>query len=179
MHAAANGQENGATRPGASKPGGTGIRKRRRQMRAILKEGLEAALTADPEVLENCKPKTAAGRLVIGLLLEAAKCKATPLKILMSLVDWDADKACDEGRDADDGTPWDWSEDGEWLTMPEAEPAPGPAPATEEKDDGKARAELVRRLTRLEEAGQHEQVAKIVAAIRSGQYGGPEPLSTA
>jgi len=171
MHAAANGRHNGAAPRQARPEEGKGIRKKRRHMRAILKEGLEAALRADPDVLETCKPKTAYGRIICGLVLEAAKCKATPLKTLMSLIDWQPHEDDEDFVETDDETPWDWSPDGTWLTMPE----PEAAPAVAEKTDGAARAELVRRLTRLEEAGQHEQVARIVEAIRAASHA-PEPL---
>jgi len=92
--------------------GGTGIRKKRRHVKSILKEGLEAALRADPEVLEKCKPKTAYGRLVCGLVLEAAKCKATPLKTLMSIIDWEPPEGEGECEEDLDETRRDWSPEG-------------------------------------------------------------------
>src|SRR5579862_351710 len=112
-------QHEGVAKPATGKPG---MRARRRHSRSILKEGVEAALRANPEVLEKCKPKTGYGALVRGLVLEAAKCKATPLKTLMALIDWDGDD--DPGDDADiPEDKRDWSPEGVWETMPEPEPA--------------------------------------------------------
>ena len=142
-------------------------------MRAILKEGLEAALRANPEVVENCKPKTFAGALVRGMLIEAAKAKTTPLKEVMSLIDWEPENGEEDVAEIPDHTEWDWNEDGEWVTRPE--PAAAKDEPSEEEGE-RARAELKRRLTRLVETGQHEHAARIVEAIRSGQYG--EPVSS-
>jgi len=153
---------------------GTGIQKKRRHVKSILKEGLEAALQADPEVLEKCKPKTAYGRLVCGLVLEAAKCKATPLKTLMSIIDWEPPEGEGECEEDLDETRRDWSPEGVWETMPEPVCASEPIADTESP----AKKELKRRLTRLVEAGQHEHAARIVEAIRSGQYDAPEPVLT-
>jgi hypothetical protein len=112
--------------------GGTGIRKKRRHMRAILREGLEAALRADPQVLENCTPKTGYGRIVRGLVLEAGNAKTTPLKTLMSLIDWEPPAGGDTSSEEvlDDG-PWDWNADGVWETMPE------PRLSDDDEEDGK------------------------------------------
>src|SRR5579862_4816052 len=134
MHNGAAGPSNGA----AGKPS---VRRKRRHMRSILKEGVEAALGADPETLEKCKPKTAYGRLVCGLVLEAAKCKATPLKVLMSLIDWEPD-IDEEDEEIPDEAHRDWNPDGVWETMPEPEPA-GDA---DEEMEGPAKEELKRRL---------------------------------
>jgi hypothetical protein len=137
-------------------------------MKAVLKEGLEAALRADAEVLENCKPKTVMGRLVRGMVLEAAKCKATPLKTVMSLLDREPDEG-GEGQEIFDEPRWDWSREGVWETMPEAAPESEPA----EEVEGPAKKELRRRINRLIEAGDHERVAAIMEAARSGNYGEP------
>ena len=165
---------NGRDRSNGAAKGGTGIRKKRRHMRAILKEGLEAALRTSPEVLEKCTPKTNYGALVRGMVLEAAKCKATPLKVLMSLIDWEPANGSEGDEDVADDTEWDWSEDGVWETMPE-EPANEPA----EEMEGPAKQELRRRINRLIDAGQHDHVARIMEAMRSGRYDEPEPVSTA
>ena len=166
-------QANGHDRSnGAAKAAKPGMRVRWRHSRAILKEGLEAALRASPEVLENCKPKTNYGRLIRGLILEAAKCKATPLKTVMALIDWNGED--DGGEEMSDEAHRDWSPDGVWETMPEPEPASEPV----EEEDGPAKKELKRRLTRLIEAGQHEHAARIIDAIRSGAYADREPVST-
>ena len=146
--------------------GGAGIAKKRRHMRAILKEGLEAALRANPEVVENCTPRTFAGKLVRGMLIEAAKAKTTPLKEVMSLIDWQPPP----GEATEDYVveTWDWSEDGVWETMPEE------APKTEapEPEDDRPRQELLR-IERLIEVGDFERVARIAQAMLSGEYRDP------
>jgi len=157
---------NGAAKAGNGVPG---IRAKRRTMRAILKAGLEAALRADADVLENCKPKTVMGRLVREMVLEAAKCKATPLKTLMSLIEWEP--AEDKDAQGDPGEQrWDWSPEGVWETMPEAEPDESEGG---EDVEGPAKRELRRRVHRLMEAGEHEHVARIVEAMRAEVYGNP------
>jgi hypothetical protein len=140
-------------------------------MKAILKEGLEAALRANPEVLEKCKPRTGVGLFVRGLVLEAGKGKTTSLRTLMSLVEWESNE--EDGQDDPDGSLWDWSPDGVWETMPEAEPEQGEA---REEVEGPAKKELRRRINRLIEAGDHERVAAIMEAARSGTYGEPAAL---
>jgi len=145
-----------------------GIKKKRRAMKAVLKEGLEAALRADADVLENCKPKTVMGRLVRGMVLEAAKCKATPLKTIMSLLDREPDEGGEDPEIFDEPR-WDWSREGVWETMPDAAPETGPT----EEEEGPAKTELRRRVNRLMEAGEHEHVARIVEAMRAEVYGHP------
>ncbi|HLY05932.1 MAG TPA: hypothetical protein VKR31_09315 [Rhizomicrobium sp.] len=159
----------------AAAHGKPGMRAKWRHSRSILKEGLEAALRASPEVLEKCKPKTNYGNLVRGLVLEAAKCKATPLKTLMSLIDWEPAEDEEDGEEILEEGRRDWSPEGVWETMPEAVPASEPADEQEEL----AKQEVKRRLMRMLEAGQHEHVARIVDVIRSGKYSEPEPISTA
>jgi len=163
-------QHEGVAKPATGKPG---MRARRRHSRSILKEGVEAALRANPEVLEKCKPKTGYGALVRGLVLEAAKCKATPLKTLMALIDWEGEDDPDEAGEIVDEDGRDWSPEGVWETMPE--PGPGPESEAADEENERAKAEVKRRLTRMLEAGQHEHVARIVDAIRSGAYGEPAP----
>src|SRR2546423_7486531 len=85
-------------------------RPKRRAARAILKDGLEAALRADPEVMTNCKPKTCAGGIVRALVLGAGKGKMTALKTLMSLLDWEAEEEGEEPQEHSDEPRWDWSD---------------------------------------------------------------------
>src|SRR5438445_6418223 len=147
MQTGSNGQRHGAAKAATRKPG---IRAKRRALRAILREGLEAALRADPEVLEKCKPRTGAGRVVRGLVLEAGKGKTTPLKTLMSLVDWEEGA---ESEEIVDETHWDWSPEGVWETMPEAEPESELA----EEEEGPAKQELRHRFERLMGGNEADQ----------------------
>ncbi|HEX3429385.1 MAG TPA: hypothetical protein VHT03_00750 [Rhizomicrobium sp.] len=166
MQTRANGEGNGA----ANAPNGPpGIKKRRRHMKAILREGLEAALRADPAVLEKCRPKTGYGLLVRGLVLEAGKCKATPLKTVMSLIDWAGEEESGDGEEISDDTPWDWNSDGVWTTTPEA------APAAEEPMEGPHKDELRWRVARLEEQGDWEQIEKVKAAAARAMKEPPKP----
>jgi len=154
--------------------GGQGIRPRRRRTKAILKEGLEAALRVNPEVLEKCKPRTGLGGIIRGMVLEAGKQKTTPLRLVMSLLDWKDDEDASEFVDETD---WDWSPEGVWKTLPEAEPEcdePERDEPVEEKE-GPAKKELRRRIDRLIEVGDHERVARIMDAMRTAAYGEPPP----
>ena len=153
--------------------GWQGIRQRRRRTKAILKEGLEAALRADPEVLEKCKPKTGLGGIIRGLVLEAGKTKTTPLKLVMSLLAWEEDENPNECVDE---TEWDWSPEGVWTTLAEEEPE---SREPVEEAEGPATKELRRRIDRLIEVGDHERVAKIMDAMRTAAYGGAPPAGTA
>jgi|SRR5579871_2611934 len=148
---------------------GSGIRAKRRHSKAIMKEGLEAALRASPEVLEACKPKTNLGAFVRGMVLEACKAKATPMKQVMALLDW-VDPGADDPSEMIDDTEWDWNEDGVWETRPEAAPEP-----EEEAMDGPHKQELTRRLERLLEVGDYERVGRILAAAQSGNFAQPPP----
>src|SRR5205807_4491014 len=100
----------------------------------------------------------------------AAKCKATPLKTVMSLIDWEGEDDGDEI--VPEESERDWSPEGVWETMPEAEPQSPPAPAAiaaESVDEATANAmreEIRRRVHRLAEAGQHEHVARIMQALK-------------
>jgi hypothetical protein len=145
---------------------GTGIRGKRRHMRAIFKEGLEAALRADPKVLEKCNPKTGAGLFVRGLVLEAGKGRTTSIRTLMSLIDWEPDKN-QEAEEIVDETGWDWNADGVWQTLPDAEAAEAPDYCEE---DSQAREELHRRLTRLLAGNEADRAraAVIIEAMRTG-----------
>ena len=154
MHAKENGHGNGAGKPG--------MRAKWRHSRLVLKEGLEAALRASPETIENCKPKTNYGALVRGLILESSKGKATALKTVMTLIDWVGEEEGDEV--IPDEAHRDWSPDGVWETMPEAEP-PEEEPA--EAMEGPAKQEIRRRINRLIEVGDHEHAARIIARLKA------------
>src|SRR5579871_4553496 len=149
--------------------GGQGIRAKRRHTKAIMKEGLEAALRASPERLERCKPKTNLGAFVRGIVLEACKGKATPMKQVMTLLDWPGPKE-EEGEEIPDDTEWDWTEDGVWETRPEAAPEP-----EEEAMEGPHKQELTRRLERLLEVGDYERVGRILATAQSGGFAQTPP----
>jgi len=70
---------------------------RRRSIRKHLRDGIEAALYADPEVLANCKPRTCLGLIVRRLVLEAGERKMTAFKLIMQLLE---EKAEDEGSNS-------------------------------------------------------------------------------
>jgi hypothetical protein len=97
----------------------------RRSIRSHLRDGIEAALCADPGVSANCNPRTVLGLIVRGLVLEAGKGKMTAVKMIMQFVDWDGEDA--EPQEISGEAHWDWSADRVWLTRPQAEtgePAP-------------------------------------------------------
>ena len=153
--------------------GGQGIRPRRRRTKAILKEGLEAALRANLEVLEKCKPKTGLGGIIRGMVLEAGKAKTTPLRQVMALLAWKDDEDASEFVDETD---WDWSPEGEWENLPEEESERG---ESSKQKEGPAKKELRRRIERLIEVGDHERVARIMDAMRTAAYGEPPPTVAA
>lgn len=160
---------------GRGKPDGkTGIRTKRRKVRAILRDGVEAALRADAEVLENCKPKTPMGRIVRGLVLEAGKGRMTAFKALMSLVDSEPDAPDSEDAQAlADEPAWDWSADGVWETMPEAK-ATEEYVADDRWPDG-PQAELKRRLERLLQGNEADQArAQVIIAMIRAETGADE-----
>ena len=152
---------------------GMGIRPRRRRTKAILKEGLEAALRANLELLEKCKPKTGLGGIIRGMVVEASKAKTTPLRQVMALLDWKDDEDASEFVDETD---WDWSPEGVWKTMPEPEPERG---EPVEEAEGPAKKELMRRIERLIEVGDHERVARIMDAMPTAAYGESPPTVAA
>jgi len=160
-----NGHRNGTAKTADRK---AGIRARCRQMRAMLQEGVEAALRADPDMLERCNPKTGAGRYVRALVLEAGKGKMTAMKTVLSLLDWEPDEDDFEASQAiSDGTRWDWSADGVWETMPEAK-ATEEYVADDRWPDG-PQAELKRRLERLLQGNEADQARAqaIIAQLRA------------
>src|SRR5690348_5280289 len=63
--------------------------------RLTLRDGLEAALKADPEVIATCKPKTGVGGLVQGMMHQASKGRITTIKLILELLD-EEDEAEDE-----------------------------------------------------------------------------------
>jgi hypothetical protein len=159
----------------AAKPtnGGQGIRPRRRRTKAILKEGLEAALRANLELLEKCKPKTGLGGIIRGMVVEASKSKTTPLRQVMALLEWEG---VEDASEFVDETDWDWSPEGVWETMPEEEPERGEPVADKE---GPAKKELRRRIDRLIEVGDHEPEASIIHPMRTPANGEPPPAVAA
>ena len=64
-------------------------KKRRRPVRAIFKDGIEAALRAEPGFLATTDTRTAMGRIIRELVLEAGRGKMTPLKVMLSLLDFE------------------------------------------------------------------------------------------
>ena len=154
-----------------------GIRKKQRALRTVMREGVLAALRADGDVLEACKPRTALGRLVRGLVLEAIEGKAASLRVVMSFVN--EEETAQEGEEAEDmpdELQWDWSPEGVWRTMPE------PAAAKQGPDEvfaGPDKTEMGRRLAALMAAGEQDRAAGIMAKISEAEFGRERPLSSA
>jgi hypothetical protein len=118
--------------------------------------GVQVALRAKPEDVENCKPKTELGKVVRGLVMEAAKGRATAMKNLMRFLDYVEDEEIEASQRLLPGVEWDWSPDGVWLTK--AEPS-GEAHATHAapqssraaKDEAPLSRQQRRYLARLQE----------------------------
>ena len=92
-----------------------------------IRLGVQAALCAKPEDVENCKPRTELGKVVRGMVVEAAKGRATAMKNLMRFLEYVEDKEVEASQRLLPGVEWDWSADGVWLTRPEPS---GEAPTT-------------------------------------------------
>ena len=93
---------------------------------AQLRVGVHAALGCRVEVLDNCTPRTVLGRIVRSLVMDAGNGRSTAVKTLMRIIDSHRNDPEDKGSDASAflhaGIAWDWSENGKWLTVPEATP---------------------------------------------------------
>jgi len=122
-----------------------------------IRMGVQAALCAKPEDVENCTPRTELGKVVRGMVIEAAKGRPTALKNLMRFLEYVEDEEVEASQRLLPGVEWDWSPDGVWLTK--AEP-PGEAHATTtavqsphatEKDKAPLSRQQRRYLARLQE----------------------------
>ena len=155
-----------------------GMRKKWRATRLVLKEGLEAAFRANPDHVDNCRPRTYYGRFVQGLLMEAVKGKAVSIRMVMSLVDEEAPR--NENPDEYEKEVLDWNEDGVWETMPQPEKPEEPDRPGDDRHSPEKR-ELKRRLERLMAGNEADQARArhIMQAALSGNFDLPAAPRTA
>lgn len=112
--------------PNSERSGHAPAARRRRPLRLHLRNGIEAALRADPERLDESRTRTYMGRVVRSLVQEAGKGKTPSLKLMLALIDWeDPDEQTDADEAAaietrDDEPKWDWNEAGDWDYSPRA-----------------------------------------------------------
>lgn len=127
-----------------------------------MRLGVQAALCARPEDIENCKPRTELGRVVRGLVIEAGKGRSTALKTLLRFLEYVEDEEIEAAQRMLPDIEWDWSADGVWLTRAEASaethettrPAPPPSPRAAAKDEVPLSRQQRRYLARLQEKEQ-------------------------
>lgn len=132
---------------------------RQRPLRVHLREGMEAALKAEPHALAAADPRTLLGMVIRELGFEAARGKTPAVKLMLQMIDWKEPRVADQ-RAANDDEPgvisglaheqgvisrfepvWDWDATGRWETEREPAPAAGPASA-KDRDDAAAKAHM-------------------------------------
>ena len=163
----------------------SGKRPRWRPVRAIFREGIEAALAAEPYFLATTKTRTTLGWVVRELVLDAGRGKLEALKAMLVLLDREPSE---EEEDEEAGRilnepRWDWTPERVWEGRPETEEeleAKEEAARTRdaiiaEIEDGSAKAELLRRLRRREAFKEEERQrqAKRAEAAASGSTADP------
>ena len=170
MKEAANGRERANGQDGAP------AAKRRRTIHAHLKDGIEAALRAEPYFLAVTKTRTTLGLVIRELTLEAARGKVQMIRLMLTLLAYEEPEEVEEAECVPDDTVWDWNEDGVWEGKPnsEAEVAEEKSRAREMADmllagdhpreDNWARKELHRRLMRVIEGREEEEARQAQAA---------------
>src|SRR5437764_15337527 len=112
MKNAANGRER------ANGQDGTPSAKRRRTIHAHLKDGIEAALPAEPYFLAVTKTRTTLGLVIRELTLEAARGKVQMIRLMLALLAYEEPEEAEEAECVPDDTVWDWNEDGVWEGKP-------------------------------------------------------------
>lgn len=168
---------------------------RRRPVRIHFRDGIEAALRADPEALTACKPRTQLGVVVRALVQEAGRGKTTAVRQMLALLDWEEPEAeatevqMDAESAADTEPQWDWDESGNWNFAPRETPAESTADSTGAREPAAQRIrpyaaeeeyfknELRRRFAKLAEADAVEAVrrAKLNGAASHGAPPMPGP----
>jgi hypothetical protein len=148
-------------------------KRRWRPVRAIFREGIEAALVSEPYFLATTKTRTTIGWIIRELVLDAGRGKILALKAMLSLLDFEEPESGESQADLNEPQ-WDWTPEGAWEGRPETE-AEREAEALaeqerqaiiEEIEEGPARAELLRRLRRREafKEEERERRAKLAEA---------------
>jgi hypothetical protein len=145
---------------------------RRRPVRLHFRNGVEAALRADPRALAACEPRTGLGVVVRALVQEAGRGKTAALRELLSLLDWqEPERDETQTEDAAEAEQilkaeprWDWNESADWDFTPREKPAGDAAEAgaanenaprrflPTEEEENYYKKELARRFARLHEA---------------------------
>lgn len=145
--------------------------RRRRPLQLHLRNGIEAALRADPKKLDETDPRTCMGRVARSLVQKAGEGETPALKLMLSMIEWkdpegDTEEAATvEARN--DEPKWDWNESGDWDFAPregdDANGAKDGAPRRllpTEEEDNYFKNELRRRFARLNETDALEAARK-------------------
>ena len=161
--------------------GMTRVRRRRKSLRQHFREGLEAALMAEPEAFAATKPRTMMGLMVRELVCEAAHARCDAIRLVFAYVD-EAELLRTETETEDTGdnsqgisepesteeTKWDWDETG-WDSS-EREKRPGELDAERAARTEALREQLRDRFIRAGEAVKENQARDArLAAERAGQ----------
>lgn len=131
-----------------------------RSIQAHFREGLEAALRADPRLLAECEPKTGAGTVVRSLVLEAGQGKTPALKLMLQMLGFKESEAADSESDESYFEPeWDWNAERRWVTERRREkPRPEADARKAERAEAEAAQQSLReKLVGLREADLEEQ----------------------
>ncbi len=144
-----------------------------------FRDGLEAALRADPELVATTKTRTLLGAVVKGLALEASRGKPEAIRVMMSLLGQTEPEA-NETRErteprcqglSGDLRRWDWSREGDWEAAVRDERRQKEEADASDADPGfdaeKVRESLRRRFLQVAEADREEQQRKALLGSTS------------
>ena len=141
-----------------------------------MRLGVQAALCAKPEDVENCKPKTELGKVVRGLVVEACKGRSTAMKTLLRFLEYVEDEEIAALQRTLPDIEWDWTPDGVWLTKPEA---------VEEEQVGEGEGRLGARAKRprpssftTEELSMSRQQRRYLARLHEKKTARPDAVPT-
>jgi hypothetical protein len=172
-------------------------KRRWRPVRSIFKEGIEAALRAEPYFLATTKTRTTLGWIIRELVLDAGRGKMTALKAMLSLLDWEEPEESGETQEIldepqRDEPQWEWTSEGVWEGRPESEEEREAeeqaeqerAAIIEEIEDGSAKAKLLQLLRRREAFKEEERqcqarLAEAAASANTADPPAPAPTMAA
>jgi hypothetical protein len=158
------------------------VHRRRKSLRQHFREGLEAALKAEPEAFKSTKPRTMMGLMVREVVCAAASARCDAVRLVFAFVD-EAELQRTEMETEDTGdnsqgiselesaeeTKWDWDEETGWDSS-EREKKPGELDAERAARTEALRNELRARFIRAAEAVKENQEREArLAAERPGQ----------
>jgi hypothetical protein len=156
--------------------------RRRKSLRQHFRDGLEAALKAEPEAFAATKPRTMMGLMIREVVCGAASARCDAIRLVFSYVDEGGfSRAEAESEDAGDNsqrnsepesageTKWDWDGEKGWDSS-RREKKPGELDAERAARTEALREQLRERFIRAAEAAKENQEREArLAAERAGQ----------